>query len=269
MAHLITGYAGHAHIRSADEGAFNASILGAGQYVMNFGNKFSGSIVNNNTVRILDGDGLMFGRHFRIEPNTYEDLTIETGTAGKNRIDLICAVYEKNAEDETETVELQVIKGAETTGTATAPEYVEGNIIDGAFHNEMPLYKVTLEGVVLSDIEPLFELMESHESIRERMLKANETLEEKVDALIRYKDFDFSGSSVAAKGTGFASISGIGISGYTPVSVAVMDGNQVGNGMIYTATFNTENVVYVRVENLHGANAYEMTGKVRVSYVKA
>ncbi len=165
MAHLITGYAGYAHIKSSDEGAFNASFFGGGQYVMDFGNCFEGSILDNNTVRILDGDGLMYGRHFRIEPNTYEDMTIETGTAGMNRIDLICMTYKKDPNDETETAYLEVIKGTETAGTAVVPEYTDGNILEGASLNQMPLYKVTLEGVVLKKIDKMFETIPSYEGL--------------------------------------------------------------------------------------------------------
>lgn len=168
MVHLVTGYAGYAHIKSGDEGAFNASFFGGGQYVMDFGNCFMGSIIDNNTVRILDGDGLMFGRHFRIEPNSYEDMAIETGTSGTKRIDLICMVYEKNAGDETERCYLKVIKGAEASGTAVSPEYIEGNIIEGALYNEMPMYKVTIEGVVLSKVDQLFEILPSYKKLAKK-----------------------------------------------------------------------------------------------------
>lgn len=162
MAHLVTGYAGHAHIKSEDDGAFNAALLGSGQYVMDAGNKFSGSILNNNTIRILDGEGIMYGRHFRIEPGSYEDLTIETGTAGKNRIDLIVMEYSKNADDETESVQLKVIKGTETTGTASIPSHTDGDILGGASVSQMPLYKVAIAGVVLSTITPLFSTIPSY-----------------------------------------------------------------------------------------------------------
>lgn len=168
MVHLVTGYAGYAHIKSADDGAFNASFFGAGQYVMEFGNQFEGSIIDNSTVRILDGDGLMYGRHFRIEPNTYEDLNIATGTAGTSRIDLICMTYEKKPNDETEKVVLQVIKGTETAGTPSVPEYTDGNILEGASLNQMPLYKVKIEGVVLSDIEPVFKTIPSYEGLAKK-----------------------------------------------------------------------------------------------------
>lgn len=165
MTHLVTGYAGYEHIQSEDDGAFNAAFFGGGQYVMAFGNQFEGSIVDNNTVRILDGDGLMYGRHFRIKPNTYEDVTITTGTAGTNRTDLIVMTYKKNENDGTEQVYLEVIMGAESENQAVTPEYTDGNILEGATFNQMPLYKVTVSGVVLQDIEPLFDIIKTYKDL--------------------------------------------------------------------------------------------------------
>ena len=178
MAHLVTGYAGKAHIKSADDGAYNAAFFGAGQYVLESGNDncFAGSIVDNNTVRILDGEGLMYGRHFRIEPKEYEDMLIETGTTGMNRIDLICMTYEKNVDDGKETAYLEVIKGTETSGTAVAPEFTNGNILQGAILNQMPLYKVTVKGVVLSKIEPMFAKLMNYEKLAEVYYQKHEQL---------------------------------------------------------------------------------------------
>ena len=166
--HLITGYAGEEHIQSKDQGAFNAAFFGGGQFVMESGNMFEGSIYDNNTVRILDGDGLMYGRHFRIEPNTYEDVTIQTGTAGMNRIDLIVAVYYKDSNSGIEDSYLQVVKGTESEGVAQEPSYTDGNILDGATFNQMPLYRVSIEGVVLASIEPLFETKPTYKTLAEK-----------------------------------------------------------------------------------------------------
>ena len=168
QTHLVTGYKGSEHIKSADQGSFNAAFFGSGQFVMEMGNQFEGSIVNNNTVRILDGDILMYGRHIRIDPGTFEDLTIETGNAGKNRIDLVCMTYEKNTSDGTEKAYLEVLKGSETEGTPSAPEYTDGNIITGAIKNQMPLYKLTINGVVLQDITPLFKTIPTYKTLAEQ-----------------------------------------------------------------------------------------------------
>lgn len=164
MAHLVTGYAGMEHIQSADDGAFNAALFGGGQFVMESGNKFAGSIIDNNTVRILDGDLLMYGRYVRISPETYEDLIIDSGTAGRNRIDLICMTYEKDTSNGTEKAFLQVVKGAETEGEATVPACTDGNILEGATFNQMPLYQVKISGVVLESITPLFEIVTAYKT---------------------------------------------------------------------------------------------------------
>lgn len=167
-AHLITGYAGEEHIMSEDQGSFNAAFFGGGQYVMESGCQFEGSIIDNNTVRILDGDLLMYGRHIRIKPDTYEDLTITTGTAGTSRIDLVCMTYEKNTSDGTEKAYLQVIMGEESEGTAVMPKYTDGNILEGATFNQMPLYSVTIEGVVLKEITPIFATIPSYGALGEK-----------------------------------------------------------------------------------------------------
>ena len=73
MVHLITGYKGSEHIKSADTRSFNSAMFGNGQFVMEIGEELDASIINNNTVRVLDGDILMQGGHIRIETNTYED----------------------------------------------------------------------------------------------------------------------------------------------------------------------------------------------------
>jgi len=167
MAHLITGYAGEEHIQSADQGSFNASFFGTGEYVMEAGNQFEASVMDNNTVRIFDGDILMQGRHIRIEPNTYEDITITTGTAGVNRNDLICMQYKKDSSSGVESAQIVVVKGTEGT-TASDPAHTTGDILSGATTNQMPLYRVKIEGVVLAGVEALFDTIPTFQALAER-----------------------------------------------------------------------------------------------------
>lgn len=169
--HLITGYMGEEHIQSSDQGSFNASFFGGGEYVMEAGNQFEASIMDNNTVRILDGDALMKGRHLRIKPNTYVDMTITTGTAGVNRNDLIVFQYSKDTSTGVETSEIVVIKGTEVEGTATDPEYTDGDILGGATFNQMPMYRAKVEGVVLTAIEPLFTVIPTYKKLAEEAKK--------------------------------------------------------------------------------------------------
>lgn len=182
MVHLVTGYAGTEHIKSADQGSFNAAFFGTGQHVLQIGSQIAASIINNNTVRIQDGDILMYGRHIRMD--AYEDVTIQTGTAGTKRIDLIVMQYEKDADDGTEMAFLKVIQGEETPGTPTIPEYTDGNILNGATLNQMPLYKVTINGVVLSTVTQLFTTIPTYQALAARYeVEFQEACETYLDSL--------------------------------------------------------------------------------------
>ena len=212
MVHLITGYAGTEHITSADDGSFNAAFFGDGQNVMQIGNQFSASIINNNTVRILDGDGLMYGRHFRIPKNTYEDVTIKTGEAGKNRIDIICVEYSKNANSGIESTEIKVIEGTPAT-SAVQPTPTNGNILNGATLNQMPLYKVEVEDVVLKKVTKLFTIIPTYKALAEQAaLDFAAKVDEKVANLATKDDVETAKSEVqsaasAAQGTADTAVS--------------------------------------------------------------
>lgn len=155
--HLVTGYAGQAHVTAADDGSFNTAIFGNGQYVLDIGNKFAASVVSNNKITIADGDLLMQGRHVRLNEGTTVDLTITNGTQGKLRNDLIVARYTKDSVSGVEQVNLVVIKGTAVDSNPADPAYTNGDIInDHALLNDMPLYRVPLNGLTVGTPVALF-----------------------------------------------------------------------------------------------------------------
>lgn len=155
--HLVTGYAGKAHVTSADQGAFNASIYGAGDIVFEVGKQFDVSVISNNLIRILDGEILMQGRHVILKRNTYEEVTIANGLQGLNRNDLIVARYTKDASTGVENVAFVVIQGVSTDGNASDPEYTTGNILEGnCLLHDMPLYRIPLNGLNIGTPVKLF-----------------------------------------------------------------------------------------------------------------
>lgn len=164
---LVTGNTIDTNVEAADDRAFNAGIVGIGDYVLDVGRKFGHEIINNNIIRILDGEGVMQGAHFRIEHGKYDDVMIDSGTSGYNRIDLICAKYTKfqNAE----TVEFDVVKGIETVGVPLEPEITIGNILNGDPKHYMPLKKVVLQGTNIT-IEDAFVKAFSFERINNKKL---------------------------------------------------------------------------------------------------
>lgn len=153
---IVTGMTGVAHITSDDDRCFNASILGKGKYVFDYGKKFSPDIINNNLVRLHDGMCINQGTQMGIELNDYEDVIIENGVSGSKRNDLIVMRYERNADTSIEKASLVVIKG--TAGeTATDPSYISGNILDGGeLIDDMPLFRVKIESLTITAVEKLF-----------------------------------------------------------------------------------------------------------------
>lgn len=171
--HLVTGYAGREHVTSADHGSFNIAFVGNGEYVFDRGQKFTASIIDNNTVDVADGDILMQGRHIRQIENHVTRLTFENGERGFYRNDLIVAEYRKDPETFVESATLKVLKGTQTDNAdnVTDPEYTHGDITEatGAMLNQMPLYRVKFTGYEISSVEQLFEWLPSVQHILDKM----------------------------------------------------------------------------------------------------
>ena len=160
--HLVTGYAGQAHITAADHGSLNAAIIGNGMYVLNRGNLLAASAVTNNQIRILDGDIMLQGRHVRLPENTYVDLTIENGEQGMLRNDLIVARYTKNNTSGVEECSLVVIKGASSASNPVDPEYTTGDLLGNQdSQTDFPLYRVPLNELAVGEPVPLFTVVDA------------------------------------------------------------------------------------------------------------
>ena len=161
--HLVTGYAGEPHITAGDHGRFNAAMFGSSDYVLALGDKFAASVIASNTVQVKGGQLLMNGRHAISESSV--ELTIESGTVGMKRHDLIAARYSKNAETGVEVCDLVVIQGKEANSTPSDPEYGTLDIISGAFSSgqthDFPLWRVVLDGVNIDSLQCLFTVREN------------------------------------------------------------------------------------------------------------
>ena len=154
---ILTAYTGDAHIESADDGAKFAGIIGIGKYILNVGSKFEAEIVSNNLIKIKDGDLVNQGRHMRIPVNETVECTIDNGTQSRYRNDLIVARYSKDSNTGIESANVVVIKGTASTSSSPAdPTYTSGDILNGALTDDFPLYRVRLNGLSITTVEPLF-----------------------------------------------------------------------------------------------------------------
>ena len=170
---IITGYTGTKNVTANADQGLHQGIFGTGNYILDVRNKFAATLTDANTVTLQDGEGVMQGVHFRIDPGTSESVTIQSGTSGYQRTDIICARYTKNAVTGVEAVNLVVIPGTPSTGNPVPPSYIEGDILAGDTEADFPLYYVYLNGLtpnisreahirpVPESIETLFSLSSS------------------------------------------------------------------------------------------------------------
>lgn len=220
--YLDTGDTGRA-VSAESDGALFAGIFGAEKYVLENGSQLKAEVQSNNIVKISDGDAVMYGRHVRIPANDSALVTINNGHSGTNRIDLIVFRYTKDSTGK-ETVDLVVIQGEDSTGTATAPTAVDGNILTGAMQSDFPLYSVELNGINIVKVNPLFNVIGNISKLKEELTELNSNL----NSLLLVKQVTIKSNMNIGAGKDFEYyIKAPIVSGYTPVGVIGYD--LVGN----------------------------------------
>ena len=155
---LIDGYnGGIPHIEADMIRDHNIAMYGSGDYVLPVGNKFEASIKSNNAVTVKDGMAIIGGARVNISYGQTEQMTIENGTSGYYRKDLIVIEYTKN-ENGVENAVLKVVKGSLASSAAAAndPAVVTGNIRAGATKHQMVLHRVNINGLSIASIDTIY-----------------------------------------------------------------------------------------------------------------
>ena len=148
---IITGHRGTSHVDSQDMRDANMGVIGSGAYILATGGKLAASITGANEITIADGVVCFQGCVASIGYGQSEVLTLQAGTSGSKRYDLICAQYTKDS-DGVEAVSLVVKTGTPTSGTPALPTYTDGSIAGGDTLVEMPLYSVYINGVTAQTV---------------------------------------------------------------------------------------------------------------------
>lgn len=170
---IITGYVGKKHVTSEQERDVNQGIVGPGSYVLKTGMQMEAEVSSNNEIKIRDGVLMHQGCAASIKKNTYDSLTIINGSQGMKRIDLIVARYEKNRDDETESLNLEVIQGTPAESNPAVPEYTEGSIQAGDYIADMPMYQVIINGLNITEVKRLFEVEPDIDTLKKEFAELN------------------------------------------------------------------------------------------------
>ena len=164
---IITGYRGEPHITSQQDRNSFRGIIGSGSYITVVGTQMYASATSATNVRVQDGVLVMQGCFAEIPEGSVENLTIDSGTQNRKRIDLIVARYTKDPVTEVEDMQLAVIKGTPAASNPSTPSYTDGDIGAGDLLAEFPLYKVNIDGLTIDSVERLAKILTTTRTIDE------------------------------------------------------------------------------------------------------
>ena len=142
---IVDGMTGTKHISSDDLSALNVATIGKADCVLKYGDDFKLTMASANSATLGTGVGMVGGKRFWNQAAT--SLTIQSGTQGQKRNDLVVARYAKTSAG-IESITPVVIKGTTTTGTAADPEVTA---------NDLKLWRVPLDGISVGEPVKLFE----------------------------------------------------------------------------------------------------------------
>lgn len=173
---LVTGFKGEAHISAENWADLNRGLAGDGSYVLPVGEKFRAELVTNNLLKIYDGCGIFQGRQVVIPAGQSDEITIENGSQGEKRIDIVGVRYVKDESSKIETTESVYVKGTPAESDPVAPTLEEGNIRAGDLAATWALYQLELDGLNVVSVTPLFETLRSGAEVAEELEELNSNM---------------------------------------------------------------------------------------------
>ena len=173
---LVTGSHGgdDPHVESKHDALMHAAMLGRGGYILKTRNwTMKPTAKNANNITIPAWDLVVEGRQIYIAAPT--DVNIQSGSQGQKRRDLIVARYALNSGTGVETVTLEAIKGKPSAATPADPGIETGSIIGGAIVSDLPLCRVNLDGITITSIDTLVNVMQPLEDVWDSLTQRSTT----------------------------------------------------------------------------------------------
>lgn len=149
---IITGKTGTPHVTSQQFRQFVESTVGQGSYILQSGENLEPELQTNNLLKIRSGMMSHHGNLSVVDIGTYDEVTIQNGTQGMQRIDLVVNRYTQDEETGVEKNEWIVIMGTPAASDPQAPEYTEGNLQDGDLIDDCPVFEVHLNGINVTEV---------------------------------------------------------------------------------------------------------------------
>ncbi len=204
---LVTGSHGgdDPHVEAKHDALMHAAMLGRGGYILKTRNwTMKPTAKDANNITIPAWDLVVEGRQIYIAAPT--DVNIQSGSQGQKRRDLIVARYALNSGTGVETVTLEAIKGKPSAATPADPGIETGSIIGGAIVSDLPLCRVNLDGITITSIDTLVNVMQPLEDVWDSLTQRSTTWRVPYSSdsilLTRIGDICFMGGNVKFNSSG-------------------------------------------------------------------
>lgn len=156
---IVDGMTGAKHISSDDLSALNIATIGKANCVLEYGDNFKLTMASSNNATLGTGVGMVGGKRFWNQAAT--SLTVQSGTQGQKRNDLVVARYAKTNAG-IESITPVVIKGTPSNGTAVDPATTS---------NDLKLWRIPLNGISVGTPVALFDQVASLKSVGESVFQ--------------------------------------------------------------------------------------------------
>lgn len=191
MAFKLVNGTGNKSVSSQQDADLFAGIFGNTTVVLPVGERCRAEIRDANTVRVYDGEFISQGRRFNQGYGEYQDYTVENGSQGTVRYDIL-GFHFYTDESGNEVSETFVQKDVGENGTIT-----EDAIRDGATESYISMYRVKVNGLSIESVTPLYlvvctvsEVSAEVEKIKSSMEKQFEELSGKLKGYYTSSDVD-------------------------------------------------------------------------------
>lgn len=235
---------------------------GDGAYILKTGQMLEPQVQSSNEIRIRDGALMIQGALGCVKVNTYDPVTIQNGSQGMKRIDLICWQYTYDAEQDVESAEWVVIQGTPAESDPQQPAYTDGDIQQGDSPVQVPVFAVELDGINVTGVTTLLPIAPTLEELNSNL-----------ESIILYKSYSQDNVSVPAGSSKTISVSAPVINGYgrTVWNISCENASSGGVGVSYSSVWGSSlngDYISVGIRNQTSNNAIKIKVKIRMLYIK-
>lgn len=175
---LVTGKKGSPHITSQQDRQKNQGAWGEDAYIMKTGNMLEPQVQSSNEIHIRDGALMFQGALFAVKVGTYDVVTINNGSQGMLRKDLIVARYTYDVAQNVESAEWVVIQGEPAESNPVLPTPTSGDIQTGSTTVDCPVFAVNLDGINVTGVDIIPEYADTIPELMEAVAELNSKTED-------------------------------------------------------------------------------------------